>query len=139
MGQEWEILPPRTFEFAAISGSVEETIEIQFQRELLDSGWILSLESNDKVLSTDWPNCCDKVPLKVTTHNGVIMVVANNFNRICTIILIHVVTSLHISPKPTPIHVLSTLKLHCVTHGPLESYASRLNGLHELGLGHDDN
>ena len=53
MGQEWEILPPRKFEFVAIPGSMQEIIEIQFQRQLLDSGWILSLESNDKVLSTD--------------------------------------------------------------------------------------
>lgn len=66
MGQDWEILPPRTFDFAAIPGSVEEAIEIQFQRQLLDSGWILSLESNDKVLSTEWPNYCDRA----TTAEG---------------------------------------------------------------------
>ena len=60
MGPEWEILPPRKFEFASLQGSTQEKIEIQFQRRLLDSGWIMSLETNDKVQTVN-KLACDSV------------------------------------------------------------------------------
>lgn len=50
MGREWEILSPRKLDFATVEGQKQQTqIEIQLQRKLLDSGWILSLESSNKV------------------------------------------------------------------------------------------
>ena len=51
LGQDWEILSPRKLDFAKVEGQQQATIEIYFQRQLTDSGWTLSLESNNKVLS----------------------------------------------------------------------------------------
>ena len=51
MGQEWEILPPRKLDFATVNKLhvKQRILEIQFQRDLGELGWILSLESNAKV------------------------------------------------------------------------------------------
>ena len=54
VSQEWETLPPRKFNFATVvEGRKQARIEIQFQRQLADTGWILSLESNNKVTQTE--------------------------------------------------------------------------------------
>lgn len=50
LGQDWEILSPRKLDFAKVKGQRQATIEIYFQRQLTDSGWTLSLESNNKVI-----------------------------------------------------------------------------------------
>lgn len=42
-GADWEILPPRKFTFAS------EALKIDFERQLLEAGWILALESSNKV------------------------------------------------------------------------------------------
>ena len=49
LGQEWEVLPPRKFSFMTTDGDKPGAMEIQFQREFPDSGWILSLESANRV------------------------------------------------------------------------------------------
>ena len=46
-GENVEILSPRKFKFAG--GGKEAKIEIQFQRSIPDGGWVLALESNNKV------------------------------------------------------------------------------------------
>ena len=46
-GEDVELLPPRKFRFA--DRGQQARIEIQFQRNIPDSGWILALESNNKV------------------------------------------------------------------------------------------
>lgn len=46
-GENVEMLPPRKFRFA--DRGQQARIEIQFQRNIPDSGWILALESNNKV------------------------------------------------------------------------------------------
>ena len=46
-GENVEMLPPRKFRFA--DRGQQAKIEIQFQRNIPDSGWILALESNNKV------------------------------------------------------------------------------------------
>ena len=56
IGQEWEILPPRKLHFATVNGQRQASIEIQFERQLVDSGWILSLESNNKVFQLYMPS-----------------------------------------------------------------------------------
>ena len=50
-GDEAELLPPRRFKFAE-SGR-EAKMEIEFQRELASTGWILALESDSKVWNGD--------------------------------------------------------------------------------------
>jgi len=46
-GKNAEILSPRKFKFAG--GGKETKIEIQFQRSISDGGWVLALESDNKV------------------------------------------------------------------------------------------
>ena len=50
-GGEWEILPPRRFKFGG--EGAKGALEIQFERQLLEAGWILALESSNKVSSLD--------------------------------------------------------------------------------------
>ena len=46
-GEDVEIMPPRKFRFAG--GGKEAKIEIQFQRSIPEGGWVLALESSNKV------------------------------------------------------------------------------------------
>ena len=50
MGSNWEVLSPQQFKLETRVGTPnKEKIEINFERTLQESGWMLSLESKSKV------------------------------------------------------------------------------------------
>ncbi len=49
-GEDVELLPPRMFRIG--EKGPQAKVEVQFQREITTTGWILALESNSKVYTS---------------------------------------------------------------------------------------